>query len=65
MAVGGWWWLLDEVSVGWVDVAIWPGCFVGVWNGVLVGLGYLDLDPGTVMDVFLVWRSTSALIQSL
>ena len=50
----------------WVgDVAVWSGYFVGVGDGVLVGLGYLGLDPGIIMDVFLVWRLTSALIQSL
>ena len=43
---------LDRVSVRWVDVAVWSGYFVGVWNGVLVGLGYLSLDLGTMMDVF-------------
>ena len=54
----------DKVFVGWVVVAVWLGCFVEVWNCDLVGFGYLSLDPRTMMDVFLVWRSTSACIQS-
>ena len=46
--------VVDSVSAGWVDVAAWSSWFVEVWNGDLVGLGYLGLDPGTMMDVFLV-----------
>ena len=50
-------------SRGW-DVGGWVFGTVGVYGGGFLLFGCFGLVPGTVMEVFLVVRSISALIQS-